>query len=139
MTQEQIDAVDVHGRTALHYAVHQGHEKICGVLLEAGARLDAKTSDGLTLLEVAQRFHPTNEALLDLFSGHGHAQLPGTVCDHCGKTAAQASVSSLKTCSQCHGVRYCDAACQSAAWRGHKAACKARKAELEEATRPRQT
>ena len=88
---------------------------------------------------LAQYAHPTNEALLDLLSGRGPTQPPGTVCDHCGKTAAQASVSRLKACSHCHDVRYCDAACQTAAWPGHKAACKARRAELEESRKVRKT
>ena len=80
----------------------------------------------------AQQCHPTNAALLALLSGAGPAQLPGTVCDHCGKTAEQASVDTLKGCTQCHAARYCDAACQTSAWPGYKAACKARKAEREE-------
>ena len=85
---------------------------------------------------LAQRFHPTNAPLLALLSGAGPAQPPGTVCDHCGKTAEQASVSALKGCNQCHAARYCDAVCQKAAWQEHKAACKAHKATLEEMTTP---
>ena len=67
----------------------------------------------------------------------GPAQLPGTVCDYCGKSAAQASVNNLKACSQCQAVRYCGAACSVAAWPGHKAACKARAAEKAEMTKPK--
>ena len=79
----------------------------------------------------AEHNHPTNTALLALLSGGsaGPAQPPGTVCDQCGKTAAQASVNNLKACSQCHAVRYCGAECSVAAWPGHKAACKVRKKE----------
>jgi MYND finger len=84
---------------------------------------------------IALEEHPTNTALHALLSGAGPAQLPGTFCDHCGKTAEQASVTSLKTCGACHGMRYCSAACQKAAWPAHKAACKARAAEREEATK----
>ena len=75
---------------------------------------------------VAQHFHPTNAALLALLSGAGPAQLPGTVCDHCGKTAEQASVKLLKSCGSCYGMRYCSAECSAAAWPAHKAACKER-------------
>ena len=137
MTPAEVDAADVNGATALHLAAEWGFEKFCGVLLEAGARLDAKRSDGHTPLMLAQHFHPTNAALLALLSGAGPANPPGTVCDHCGKTAAQASVNSLKACSECHAVRYCSAACGAAAWKGHKKACRARAKEREEKTKPK--
>ena len=136
MSPAEVDAADVNGFTALHLSASQGSEKICGFLLEAGARLDAETSDGHTPLMIAQQFHPTNAGLLALLSGQGPAALPGTVCDHCGKTAAQASVNNLKACSQCHAVRYCGAACSAAAWAGHKKACRARAKEREEAAKP---
>ena len=136
MTPADVDAADERGVTALHLAAVKAHEKICGVLLEAGARLDVIASQGHTPLMAAQQFHPTNAALLALLSGQGPAQLPGTVCDHCGKTAAQASVNNLKGCEQCQAVRYCGAACQTAAWQGHKKACRARAKEREERTTP---
>ena len=137
MTPAEVDAVDEHGHTALHLAACGGFEKACGVLLQAGARLDAKTEDGFTPLMCAQQEHPTHAALLALLSGQGPSSqpLPGTVCDHCGKTAEQASVKLLKVCGNCHGVRFCNAACQTAAWPGHKKACRARVAEREERTR----
>ena len=135
MTPADVNAADESRVTALYLAAQFGHNKICGVLLEAGARLDAKTSRGHTPL-AAQHFHPSNAALIALLSGQGPAQLPGTVCDHCGKTAAQASVNNLKGCEQCQAVRYCGAACQTAAWQGHKKACRARAAEREAATKP---
>ena len=56
---------------------------------------------------------------------------PGTVCDHCGRTAEQASISAFKACGDCHGTRFCNAACSAAAWPAHKAACRAKKAERE--------
>jgi ankyrin repeat protein len=136
MTASEVNAADESGFTALHAAAWQGFEKICGVLLEAGARLDAKAIYGFTPLMIAQQEHPTNAALHALLAGGGPAQPPGTVCDHCGKTAAQASVNNLKACSQCQAVRYCGAACSVAAWPGHKAACKARAAERAEITKP---
>ena len=136
MMPAEVDAVDEKGWTALHLSTSEGHVKSVGVLLEGGARLDAKTSLGFTPLMIAQHYHPTNMELLALLSGAGPAQPPGTVCDHCGKTAAQASVNSLKACSECHAVRYCGAACGAAAWKGHKKACRARVKEREEAVKP---
>ena len=134
MTPAEVNAVDVYGCMPIHFSAQFGNEKICGVLLQAGARLDAMAS-GCTPLEVAQQCHPTNAALLAVLSGAGPTNLPGTVCDHCGKTAEQASVKLLKVCGNCHSVRFCNAACQTAAWPGHKAACKARVAQREEKTR----
>ena len=137
MTPAELNAVALDGATPLLYAAEKGHEKICGLLLEAGARLDAKTKAGHTPLMVAQQFQPNNTALFALLSGQA-AHLPGTVCDHCGKTPAQASVPYLKTCGECQSVRYCGAACSAAAWRGHKAVCRARVAEVEAGTKARQ-
>ena len=137
MTPEEVDAVDMQGATALHHSAQTGNEKICGFLIEAGAQLDLRSSHGGTPLAIALHFHPTNVALLALLAGAGPAQPPGTVCDHCGKTAAQASVNNLKACAQCHAVRYCGAACGAAAWPGHKKACRARAKELEEAAKPK--
>ena len=136
ISPEEVNAVDVNGGTALHHAAGKGHEKNCGFLLEAGARLDARSISGHTPLMIAQEFHPTNATLHALLSGAGPAALPGTVCDHCGMTAAQASVNNLKACSNCHDARYCGAACSAAAWPGHKAACRARAKAREEATKP---
>ena len=136
MTPAEVNVADANGATALHVAAESGSEKVCGFLLEAGARLDVEMASGHTPLMVAQEDHPDNAALLALLSGAGPAILPGTVCDHCGKTAAQASVNNLKACSECHAVRYCGAACGAAAWPGHKKACRARAKEREEATKP---
>jgi hypothetical protein len=85
----------------------------------------------------AQHLHPTNAALLALLSGDAPAQPLGLVCDHCGLTAEQASVRSLKDCGKCYVARYCGKECQLAAWPGHKEACKARVKEREELARPR--
>ena len=138
MTPAEVDAADYEGATALHMAAAAGQTTLAGVLLEAGARLDAKTARGTTPLMAAQQKHPANAALIALLSGaRPTAQPPGTVCDHCGKTAAQASVNSLKACSECHAVRYCSAACGAAAWKGHKKACRARAKEREEKTKPK--
>jgi MYND finger/Ankyrin repeat len=135
MTPAEVNIADVTGATALHVAARSGDARICGVLLGAGARLDAKTLSGMTPLAEARHFHPTNTALHALLSGAGPSNLPGTVCDHCGKTAEQADVKRFKSCSACFGAHYCDAACQTAGWAGHKAACKERRAKREQQTK----
>ena len=137
MSVAEVNAVDDRGATALHDAAMLGHTKVCGVLIQAGARLDAKTRAGHTPLMIAQHEHPGNAALLALLSGAGPAHPPGTVCDHCGKTPAQANVNILKACGNCHAARFCGADCAAAAWPGHKVACRARMAEVEAKTKPK--
>ena len=83
---------------------------------------------------LSQRYHPTNAKLLALLSGDGATLLFVLVCDHCCRTAAEASVKCLKACGTCFVVHYCNRECQLAAWPGHKAACKARVKEREKKT-----
>jgi hypothetical protein len=139
MTPAEVDAADGRGATALHCAAEYGSDQMCGVLLGAGAQLDRQTSSppGITPLMIAQHNHPTNAALLSLLSGNAPAQPLCLVCDHCGLTAEQASVRSLKDCGKCYAVRYCGRECQLTAWPGHKEACKAKVKEREEKTRVR--
>ena len=40
LSPDEVNAANVEGWTALHYAAFGGYEKVCGVLLWAGARLD---------------------------------------------------------------------------------------------------
>ena len=135
MTPAEVNAADSEGVTALHCCAQGGYTSVCGVLLAAGARLDATCNAGATPLLYALRFQPSNSELLEVLSGQGPAQLPGTVCDHCGKTAEQAAVSYLKLCAG-GDARYCSQVCSLAAWPGHKAACKARRKEVDERAAP---
>jgi hypothetical protein len=136
MTPAEIDSVDDGGATSLHWAAFGGHERVCAVLIQAGASLAARLPTGATPLLLARQRHPTKASLLALLSGTGPDHPTGTVCDRCGKTAEQAGVRSLKVCSGCHIAFYCCDACAKADWRrgGHKDACLARAAErIEEA------
>jgi hypothetical protein len=138
----EVGAVTEKGGTALHHAAQSGSNQISGVLLGADSRLDARTvqhvtSGGITPLMIAQHDHPTNAALLALLSGDAPAQPLGLLCDHCGKTAEEASVRSLKDCGKCYVVRYCGKEFQVAAWPEHKEACKTRVKEREDAVRVR--
>jgi ankyrin repeat protein len=135
MTPAEVDAANVKGSTALHLAAKYGFDQTCGVLLAAGALMDAKDSHGWTPLMFARRFHPTNAALFALLSGDAPVQPPGLVCDQCGKKAEEVSGKGLKACANCYATRYCGKECQLAAWPGHKEACKARVEERVEKTR----
>ena len=126
--------MDVHGASSLLLAIDKGDEKICGVLVQAGARLDVKFHRDVTPLIYAQRFHPDNAALLALLAGAG-GPAPGTVCDHCGKTMDDAGVTAFKACGDCHNARYCNATCSAVAWPRHKKACREKKAEREKLTK----
>eukprot|EP00741_Cyanophora_paradoxa_P011720 tig00020563_g11324.t1 len=46
-------------------------------------------------------------------------------CVHVCCAACSAEGTSLKECGRCRAVSYCNAECQRAHWRQHKAACKA--------------
>ena len=116
-----------HHSTTLHLAATRRSAAFC--FGPARGWTDAKDKYGATPLMLAQRHQTDNAALIELLSGRGPAQLPGTVCDHCGKTAEQASVNTLKACGGCQAARFCGAACIAAAWPGHKKACKARAKE----------
>ena len=137
MTPAEVDAADARGVTSLHVAACHGHERVCAVLIQAGASLAARTQFGTTPLTFAQQKHPTKASLLTLLSGAGPEHPSGTVCDHCGKTAEQAGIRCLKVCGFCQNARYCCEACAAADWRRHKKACRDHVAEREEATRVR--
>jgi ankyrin repeat protein len=136
MTPAEVDTLDAQGCTSLHRAAYFGHERVCAALLEAGASLAARDRHGHTPLLLAQQEDPTKASLLALLSGAGPEHPPGTVCDHCGKTAEQAGIRCLKVCGFCQNARYCCEACAAADWRRHKRACREHVAEREERTRP---
>ena len=46
----ELDARDSFGRSALHYAARLGHQVIMGILIDAGAPLEAEDADGFTPL-----------------------------------------------------------------------------------------
>lgn len=45
-----VDATDLHGRTALIWAAYRGHVEVCQVLLGEGASIDSKDRSGYTAL-----------------------------------------------------------------------------------------
>jgi len=128
-----INAANVHGWTPLHYAARHGQAESCGLLIDAGARLDARSNDDHTPLMVAQHFHPVNTALHGLLAGRGPERPPGTTCDCCG--CPEDPASHLMPCSGCQVARYCSIACQHAAWEAHEAECCRLKAAREHRSR----
>lgn len=63
-----IDAVNVHGCTALHEAAAFGQKSALRYLIQAGADCSVQNQQGLTALEVARRHGYTSEDLADYFS-----------------------------------------------------------------------
>ena len=80
---------------------------------------------------VAQHFYPANTELLELLSGRGPANAPGTVCDNCGASEAEKR---LRACTGCLVARFCSSSCSSAAWPAHKEECRRLQAVREEST-----
>jgi len=131
---EDVCAADRLGHSALHQAASAGEVACCGVLMAAGA--SAVEGGESSPLARARAAHPRNKALIDLLEGKsGAAPIPGVSCGFC--TSAETPVAKLRSCSSCHAIRYCSPACAAANWAAHKAACKARKAELEAAAAAR--
>jgi hypothetical protein len=60
-----IDAVNVHGQTALHMAAQQGCSGALRCLLQAGADCSIKDANGQTALEAARRHGFDSEQLAD--------------------------------------------------------------------------
>ncbi|XP_012523112.1 ankyrin repeat domain-containing protein 39 isoform X2 [Monomorium pharaonis] len=78
-----VDAVDSAGYTALHYATRRGHVRVCELLLEHGAKVDARTrSMGATPLHRAACMG--NVEVVDLLLRHGAAP---NLTDADGRTA----------------------------------------------------
>jgi len=133
LTPADVNAADGSTVTPLHFAAHQGHAKICGLLIAAGAKLDACDCYGHTPLMAAQERHPANMALLGLLAGRGPEHPPGTTCDRCG--CPEDPASHLMPCSGCQVARYCSVVCQHAAWEAHEPECGRLKADREDRTR----
>ena len=121
LTPAEVDMVTRGGFTALHAASAQGDLRACGLLIQAGASLDAKTDKGMTPLMLAQQKHPDDaaEALHLLLAGTWPGPLPGTYCEHCSAVPD----SQLMHCSGCQAVSYCCPRCAAADWPDHAAFC----------------
>ena len=124
MTPAEVNIAAANGCTALHPASARGDSRACGLLIQAGARLDAMNVNGETPLIVAQQRHPDKSQLHTLLSGNWAGPLPGTFCDRCHAVPD----SQLMHCSGCLSVRYCCPRCATADWPSHAAFCKERRA-----------
>jgi ankyrin repeat protein len=59
--------------TALIKAVKSGRVDVARRLIQAGARLDIRNSNGWTALDCAQRWKPRNKEIIDLLKDAGAA------------------------------------------------------------------
>ena len=132
MTPAVVNMADQRGWTALHDAARHGHVRVCGLLIQAGASLDATKEDGKTPLMVAQEEHPDNALLLTLLAGDWVGPLPGTACERC----ATVPDSALLHCSACQSVSYCCPRCAAADWPRHAVLCKETRRKREARLRP---
>lgn len=83
MTPAELNLASGGGFNALHTAARSGYLSVCGLLVQAGASLDAMTNDGNSPLMVAQQCQPDNVPLHQLLSGNWTGPLPGTTCERC--------------------------------------------------------
>ena len=133
MTPNEVNLAADGKWTALHTAAAGGYLRVCGVLIQAGARLDLETVDTFTPLMLAHTYHPGNVPLLQLLSGNWAGPLPGTACERCFTVPDSA----LMHCSGCLTVSYCCPRCAKADWPRHAAYCKERRAAKEARLVPR--
>jgi len=131
MSAAEIDARDSKGRTPLFFAAKNGHRYCCAALLAAGADPAAATPSGHTALDIAKKYHPGNQELIELLECRGGGPAP-LLCAGCG-----ASDKRLCACSACGSASFCSAACLAQAWTTgtHKAECQRIQAANEEKNR----
>ena len=127
MTPAQVNAPGCTGWAPLHHAAIEGNARVCGLLIQAGARLDVTDEVGANPLVFVQDEHPENALLLALLSGTWTGPLPGTVCERCSAVPDSA----LMHCSGCLSVAYCCPRCATADWPSHAAYCKERREKRE--------
>lgn len=115
MTPDDVNALSNDNYTALHEAARWGHARVCGALIQVGARLDIADAAGFTPPKLAQRFHVADKNLHALLSVNARGRLPGTVCTYCDDTPESA----LLYCARCRDTAYCCPRCARADWPVH--------------------
>lgn len=114
LSPAEVNEAALYSVTPLLCAALSGNVKCVGVLLAAGARVDA------AMYACVQREAP-NAAILAVLSDAGVGDPPGTTCDHCGTPQTEQR---LRACGSCFAALFCSQACLSAAWPEHRAECK---------------
>ena len=89
--RELVTAVDSNHKTATHVAARNGHSKVCNLLLEWGAHVDAKDRSGRTPCSIACEFGQINtvNTLLDRKADPSTMDGLGRNCVHvacCGES-----------------------------------------------------
>ena len=151
-----VDAHDIHGFTALHFACLHGRDDMATLLLDHGADPNAESWNGVRPLELftwvlgKQAFNMIQillryngkltykKSINDLRS---NVELQG--CKHIAARAREAHPRdkeecekcvkpAVKKCGACGLVYYCTPACQKMDWKSHKVTCKKGKTKLTE-------
>lgn len=93
-----VDVTDSAGYTALHYATRGGHVRVCEILLEHGANVDARTR-GMRATPLHRAAYMGHVEVVDLLLRHGAAP---NLTDVDGRTALHRTIPTLA--GTVHGV-----------------------------------
>lgn len=83
-----VDAADSAGYTALHYATRGGHVRVCEILLEHGAKVNARTR-GIKATPLHRAAYMGHVEVVDLLLRHGAAP---NLTDVDGRTALHRTI-----------------------------------------------
>jgi len=97
LSPAEVNEAALYCVTPLLCAALSGNVKCVGVLLAAGARVDA------AMYACVQREAP-NAEILAVLSDAGVGDPPGTTCDHCGTPQTEQR---LRACGSCFAALFC--------------------------------
>ena len=129
---EALATIDERGWLPLHQAL-KGDASLGSIKLLVKGNPSAFVVDkkGASPLHIACEFSSLNvvEYLMDLYEEESDTETNAMLfCANCGK--GEEGANSLKVCTACKMVKYCNVACQKAHRPQHKKDCKKRAAEL---------
>jgi hypothetical protein len=117
------------GEAALAHAVRRGWCAAGSNSNDAAMRMLREEVEAATGAELANRAAAlAADASMSLAptlctppAPHGRSETPLARCDACGTVRMADAAPPLKACGRCRRAFYCDAACQAAHWRDHRA------------------